>query len=384
MLYQYYSEIEHRFVKDALSTFQLDPRSGLGIAAQIRTRIALQIADGELVPGDRLPSVRSLAGRLRVNANTIRAAYARLETDGLVETRHGIGSVVRASATGGAAGGAVAFGTNTIAVLVAGLDPFYLPLLRGIEDAASERGTLVLIADTRDSASIADAMTRRLVARGVDGIIAVSVGDLPDRQPAYDDTRLPPIVYIDQPDRQGYSLLFDASGAGQTATRHLVEHGHARIGLITAPLSWPNVAEVHRGYVEALVDAGRRPAPELVAEVSEFSIDDGHDGLDRLLALADPPTAVLAAGSTLAMGATYAARLRGLHVPDDLAIIGYTDSPLAPLLTPPLTMVEVPAREIGLRAARLLSALIEGKKPRPRRTVLSTRLMVRDSCGPHR
>ena len=375
-------------MSDTLSTFNLDPRSGLGIAAQIRSRIALQIADGDLAPGDRLPSVRSLAGRLGVNANTIRAAYAKLEADGLVETRHGFGSVVLATATGRAAGGAIGFGTNTIAVLVAGLDPFYLPLLRGIEDAASERGTLVLVADTRDSSSLANAMTRRLVARGVDGIIAVSVGDLPDHQPGHQpghkDDHLPPIVYIDQPGRQGYSLLFDAPGAGHAATRHLVEHGHTRVGLITAPLSWPNVAEVHRGYLQALADTGHRPSPELVSEVPEFSIDAGHAGLDRLLALPDPPTAVLAAGSTLAFGATAAARMRGMQVPDDLAIIGYTDSPVATLLSPPLTMVEVPAREIGLRAARILSALIDGKKPRPRRTVLSTQLIVRDSCGPHR
>ena len=370
-------------MNDGLSTFQLDARSGLGIAEQIRTRIALQIADGELGPGDRLPSVRSLAGQLGVNANTIRAAYAKLVADGLVETRHGIGSVVRAGAAGVATGGAVGFGTNTIAVLVAGLDPFYLPLLRGIEDAASERGTLVLIADTRDSASLAHAIARRLVARGVDGIIAVSVGDLPDRRPGQDDAGLPPVVYIDQPDRQGYSLLFDGTNAGHTATRHLVEHGHARIGLITAPLSWPNVAEVHRGYVKALEEAGQTPSPELVSEVPEFSIDAGHAGLDRLLALPDPPTAVLAGASTLALGATYAARVRRLHVPDDLAIIGYTDSPLARLMAPPLTMVEVPAREIGRRAAHVLSALIDGKKPRPRRAVLPTQLIVRESCGSH-
>jgi LacI family transcriptional regulator len=366
-----------------LSTFQLDPRSGLGIAAQIRTRLSLQIADGELAPGDRLPSVRSLAGQLGVNANTIRAAYARLEADGLVETRHGVGTVVLATADRSAASVAVGFGTNAIAVLVAGLNPFYLPLLRGIEDAASERGTLVLIADTRDSASLANAVTRRLVARGVDGIIAVSVGNLPTHQPIHEDTRLPPIVYIDQPDRQGYSLLFDGAGAGHTATRHLLEHGHTRIGMITAPLSWPNVAEVHRGYLQALTDAGHPPAPELVSQVPEFGIDAGREGLAPLIALPDPPTAILAAGSNLALGATDAARMLDLHIPDDLAIIGYTDSPLATLLDPSLTMVDVPAREIGLQAMRTLSALIDGKKPRPVRTVLPTELIVRDSCGPH-
>jgi DNA-binding LacI/PurR family transcriptional regulator len=355
----------------------------LGIAAQIRARIALQIADGELAPGDRLPSVRLLAGDLGVNVNTIRAAYAKLEVDGLVETRQGIGSVVLATPSAGPPSGAVAFGANTIAVLIAGLDPFYLPMLRGIEDAASERGSLVLITDSHDSPTLADTAMRRLIARGVDGIIAVSVGSTPDPVPENGVVRLPPIVHVDQPERRGYSLVFDGSGAGYAATRHLSDHGHPRIGLLTAPLTLPNVAEVHSGYVKAREDAGHDPSPELVSEVPDFSVEAGRAGLSRLLDLPDRPAAVFAAGANLALGALYEARLRGLHVPRDLAIVGYTDSPLSTLVDPPLTMVEVPAREIGARAMRTLSDLIDGRKPRRRRTVLPAELIVRDSCGMH-
>lgn len=365
-----------------LSTFELDLRSGLGLAAQIRTRIALQIADGELSPGDRLPPVRSLAGELGVNVNTIRAAYAKLEADGLVQTRHGVGSVVLATPTG-APGGAAAFGVNTVAVLIGGLDPFYLPLLRGIEDVASERGTLVLIADTRDSPSLANAVIRRLIARGVDGIIAVSVGDMPDPRPDHDEPGLPPIVYVDQPNRSRFSFLFDAAGAGHIATRHLTDHGHDRVGLVTAPLTWPNVAEVHDGYVRALRDAGSSSSPELVSEVAEFTVEAGRAALGRLLDLPDPPSAVLAASSNLALGAMLEARSRGLDVPRDLAIISYTDSPLAALVDPPLTVVDVPAHEIGVRAMRTLSDLIRGIQPRRRRTVLPTKIIIRDSCGTH-
>jgi DNA-binding LacI/PurR family transcriptional regulator len=365
-----------------VSTFGLDPRSGLGIAEQIRARIALQMADGELAPDDRLPPVRSLARELGVNVNTIRAAYAKLEADGLVQTRHGVGSVVVEAPAGASPGGSPAFGVNTIAVLIGGLDPFYLPLLRGIEEVASERGTLVLIADTRDSASLAGTITRRLVARGVDGIIAVSAGDSPDRPPGQGEAALP-IVYVDQPDRRGYSLVFDAAGAGYTATRHLRQHGHDRVGLVTAPLTWPTVAEVHQGYLRAVEDADTDPATDLVSEVPEFTVEAGRVAMARLLALHDPPSAVFAGGWTLALGAMDEARSRGLHVPRDLAIVGYTDSPLAALVDPPLTMVEVPAHEIGLRAMRTLSDLIQGRRPRRRRTVLPTQLIVRDSCGSH-
>jgi LacI family transcriptional regulator len=372
-------------VGSSLSTFQLDPRSDVGIAAQIRTRIAFLIADGELVADERLPPVRDLARQLGVNVNTVRSAYAKLEADGLVRTRHGVGTVVLAARVERQPAGALPLGVNTVAVLIGGLDPFYLSLLRGIEDVAAEQGMLVLIADTHDSPTVAEAMIRRLIPRGVDGIIAVSVGGLPNGERRERETfgGTPPIVYVDQPDRTGRVLLFDGRRAGYLATRHLGEHGHDRVGIVTAPLSWPNVNEVYDGYVEALEDAGRRFSPDLVSEVDEFTVDAGRIGLARLLEVPDPPSAVFAAGETLALGVLQEARSRRMDLPGDLAIAGYTDSPAAALVEPPLTMVSVPEREIGCQAMRALADLIAGKKPRPRRTVLDVELVVRDSCGSH-
>lgn len=355
------------------------------MAAQIYARITFLIADAQLAPGDRLPPVRSLAGQLGVNVNTVRSAYAKLEADGLAQTRHGVGTIVLASGIERPPRGVGVLGVNTVGVLIAGLDPFYLPLLRGIEDVAAEHGTLIIVTDTRDSPTLAEAMIRRLVARGVDGIVAVSVGGVqndsgPDQER---DGRVPPIVYVDQPDRRGYVLLFDSHRAGYGATRHLREHGHERIGIVTAPVSWPNVKEVYQGYLQGLADNGGQPSPTLLSEVGEFTVDAGRIGAARLLDLSDPPSAVFAAGWTLALGVLQEARLRQLDVPGDLAIIGYTDSPAAALVDPPLTMVSVPAREIGIRAMRTLFDLIDGKKPRPRRRVLDVELVLRDSCGSH-
>jgi LacI family transcriptional regulator len=348
------------------------------MAAQIHARIGFLIADGELAAGERLPPVRSLAGQLGVNVNTVRSAYAKLEADGLAKTRHGVGTIVLAARVGRPPGGVGALGVNTVGVLIGGLDPFYLSLLRGIEDEAAEQGTLVLITDTRDSPTLAEAMIRRLIARGVDGIVAVSVGGISNGS----DGRVPPIVYVDQPDRKGQVLLFDSRGAGYAATWHLREHGHERIGIVTAPVSWPNVKEVYEGYVEALGDDGG-PSLTLVSEVGEFTVDAGRAGTARLLDQPEPPSAVFAAGETLALGVLQEARSRQLDVPGDLAIIGYTDSPAAALVDPPLTMVSVPAREIGIRAMRTLFDLISGKKTRPRRAVLDVELVLRDSCGSH-
>lgn len=369
-------------MQSLLSSFRIDPRTAVGIAEQIRTRIAFLIADGELPPGDRLPPVRSLARQLGVNVNTVRSAYAKLEGDGLVQIRHGVGTVVLAAPVERPPAGVRALGVNTVAVVIGGLDPFYLSLLRGIEDVAAEQGTLVLIADARDSPPLAEAVIRRLIARGVDGIIAASVGGGRGRAKA-SDGRVPPVVYLDQPDRKGHVLLFDGERAGYAATRHLREHGHDRVGIVTAPLSWPNVKALYEGYVKAIEEGGGRLAPSLVSEVDEFSLDAGRIGLARLLDLADPPSAVFAAGETLALGALQEARSRGLNVPADLAITGYVDSPAAALVEPPLTMVALPAREMGIQAMRTLSDLMQGKKLRPRRTVLDVELILRDSCGKH-
>jgi DNA-binding LacI/PurR family transcriptional regulator len=369
----------------ALSRFRLDPRAGVGIAGQIHARIALLVADGELKPGDRLPSVRELARQLGVNVNTVRATYASLEADGLVRTRHGVGSVVAAAGVERLRAGVRPLATNTVAVLIAGFDPFYLSLLRGIEDVAAEQGTLILVADTRDSSTIAETKIRRLIARGVDGLIAVSVGGLDDRNE--DDQRgdetVTPIVYVDQPDRKGHAVIFDGNGAGRAATRHLGEHGHDKIGIVTAPLSWPTVREVYNGYVEGLKDTGRDFDATLVSEVSEFTVDAGRLGLARLLDAPDPPSAVFAADEVLALGVLNEARARGMDVPGDLAITGYADSPVAAVVEPPLTMVSVSARDAGIRAMHTLFELIRGRDPRPRRTVLDTELVVRASCGSH-
>jgi LacI family transcriptional regulator, galactose operon repressor len=367
---------------DGLSTFRLDRRSDLGVAAQIRAQIALLIADGELAAGERLPPVRQLARQLEVNVNTVRSAYAGLEADGRVHTRHGVGTEVLATHQARPISPAIGtLGANAVAVLIAGLDPFYLALLRGVEDIAARQGTLVLIVDTRDSPALAEAEIRRLAARGINGIIAVSVGGLPSSMPGADGA--PPIVYVDQPERKGHVLLFDGHGGGYIATRHLLEHGHERLGIVTAPLSWPNVKDVYDGYVHALEDAALGINPELVSEVGEFTVEAGRLGLAHLLDKPNPPTAVFAAGETLALGVLHEARSRQVEVPASLAIAGYTDSPTTALVDPPLTMVAVPAREIGMQAMRTLSELTRGKHPRARTRVLDVELVVRDSCGSH-
>ena len=362
------------------SEIRLDPSSDLTIVGQIRAQLKLLIADGRIEPGSRLPAVRTLAELLDVNVNTVRSAYARLEEDGLVATRHGVGTIVQPLDAGTLKPGASWYLSNTVGVLIAGLDPFYLELLRGIEAKADEQGSLVLIVDSQDSSARAAAAIRQLTARGAQGIIAVSIG-APGEGTA--EEALPPIVYVDQPDRSGQVLLFDVDRAGYDATRHLLQHGHRRIGFISCPIEWQNQRELFHGYRRALREEGVDADANLLSIVEDFGVASGRSGLAQLPEAGDAPSAVVTSGAMLAVGVLQEAHLRGSRVPADLAIIGYADVDVAKSTHPPLSMVSLPAFDIGFAAMSTLQRMMGGSTEEPTRSLFAGTLEIRESCGPH-
>jgi LacI family transcriptional regulator len=357
-------------------TLRIDPRSELSIVGQIRGQLVLLVADGRIGPGTRLPAVRSLAAHLGVNANTARAAYARLEAEGIVETRHGVGTTVL-DAGDAAMAGVPGWMTNMVGAVIAGLDPFYLDLLRGIEDQADAAGTMLVIVDGRDSPDRAEAAVRQLAARGARGLIAVSV---PASPPG--GTHPLPTVSVDIPDAAGDSLVFDAEAAAVDAIGHLIAHGHRRIGYVTCPVDWSNQRELYHGYRRALADAALPVDPSLVATVDGFDLEAGRTGARQLLDASDPPTAIFATGGVLAVGVLAEARRR-MRVPDDLAIAGYGDVELARLADPGVTMVSLPTRDIGAQAMAALQRRLGDPGADRVRVTLPGRLIPRDSCGPH-
>ena len=365
---------------DVLSELRLDPSSDLTIVGQIRSQVALLIADGRLEPGTRLPAVRVLAEALDVNVNTVRAAYARLEEDGIVATRHGVGTIVQPLTGGTLRGSGPRYLSNTVGVIIAGLDPFYLELLRGIESKAEEQGTLILIVAAHDSADRATAAVRQLAARGADGIIAASIGWPEKGTP---QASLPPIVYVDQPDQKGETLVFDAERAGYEATRHLLEHGHTRIGYVSAPLEWPNLRPLFEGHRRALSEASLGDDATVLAIVDDFDVAAGRRGSAELLQQDDRPTAAIAISALLAVGVLEEARQRGLDVPSDLAIVGYADIDVTRSTHPPLTMISLPIFDAGVAAMTALQRMIAGDLKKPERVVFEGTLEIRESCGPH-
>jgi DNA-binding LacI/PurR family transcriptional regulator len=363
---------------------RVDPEAALPLSAQLHQQIAWLIASGELQQGDRLPAIRELAKHLGINMHTVRVAYQKLEADGLVASRRGVGTSVAAYDPRRLARLAPDLPSFTIGVLIPSVNPFYAPFLQGVHAAARDTRQLLFICHFYDDPSLATRYINQLSAKRVDGLILASTRTVMSEGKTSQDAewgRMPPVIYVDEPDAPENVVLLDSEGAGYRATKHLLEHDHSGIGLITGPLAWRNLRECYLGYQRGMSSAGLEIDPHLVVEVPAFTMDWGYRAAQQLLDLSPPPSAIFGAADILAIGAMRAIQERGQAIPDDVAVVGYNDIELAALVQPPLTTVSARAHELGLQAMAMLRQFQSGLPVEPSRIMLDTELVVRSSCG---
>ena len=270
--------------------------------------------------------------------------------------------------------------TLVLAVVIPDItNPFFAALFRGIEDGATPRGYQVLLCNTDGIPDRQRAHLHSLAARRVDGVILASTF-LKDPAVRWLRHQRTPYVLVNRFSEDGADPFVgsdDVIGA-TLATRHLIGLGHVRIGHLAGQPTVSTGVLRRRGYHAALAEAGVAADPELLVE-SGFVEEGGAQAMDRLLSLSKPPTAIFAVTDMTAVGAYGAARRRGLRIPEDLAIVGYNDIPLAGRLIPGLTTVHVPIHEFGSVAARMLLEQIETGVLTPRRVVFAPQLVVRGS-----
>jgi LacI family transcriptional regulator len=179
-------------------------------------------------------------------------------------------------------------------------------------------------------------------------------------------------------------VLGDSTGGARQLVEHLISLGHRRIGLIVESDEVSTARDRRRGYEAALVAAGIPFDPALVATAT-VDPEGGLEGMRRLLALEDRPTAVFTVNNLVALGAIEAVRAAGLDVPDDVALVCFDDIEYASRLHPFLTVMEQPAETFGTLGTQLLLERIEGRgSERRRMVVLPAAFVVRKSCGASR
>jgi LacI family transcriptional regulator len=270
--------------------------------------------------------------------------------------------------------------THTLGVLLPDLfGEFFSELIRGIDVAARGRGYHLLVSGSHEDRVETQELLRAIRGR-VDGLIAFSPG-LDAR--AFEEN-LPagfPVLLLNAAVRKrGYgSIRVDNYGGAFEIVRHLTRLGHRRIAFVTGPAGNHDAFERLRGYRDAL---GRHAGTRALEIPGDFREEAGYRAAPRILRARPAPTAVFAANDAMAIGLLCAFRESGVQVPEEMALAGFDDIPIARFITPPLTTARVPIAELGSRAtARLLHALEGNDGQTGRQEILPTTLVVRASCG---
>ncbi|WP_432137003.1 MULTISPECIES: LacI family DNA-binding transcriptional regulator [unclassified Streptomyces] len=258
-------------------------------------------------------------------------------------------------------------------------EPFFSEIVRSLGDALTGTGLQLLLTLVRS-----DAERQRFLeyARGgrVDGVLLMSVhadDPLPDMLA---DARLPTVMLGRRSGDEHVSYVdADNAGGARDAVAHLVRRGRTRIATITGPPDM-HVARCRlRGYREGLALAGLADGPSRVAE-GDFTEDSGRRAMAELIDRHPDIDGVVAASDTTAAGALHALRAAGRRVPEDVAVIGFDDFPLAQRTEPRLTTVRQPLEEIGRAMVRLLLEELEEPALAWRHVILRTALVVRESA----
>ena len=257
---------------------------------------------------------------------------------------------------------------------------FFSEIIRGIDHTAQAAGYHILVSSSHDSKDEIDAALRSMRGR-VDGMIIMSP-DLDAQRTLHTLQGSFPVVLLNGGvDANEFdSITIENHTGAREMTLHLVKHGHTRIAMIAGPQRNYDAAERLRGYETALMESGIVHDDSLVV-LGDFSELSGHAAAMQLLSMTQRPTAIFAANDSMAIGALSALHESGLRVPQDIAVAGFDDIPLARYMNPPLSTVHVDISLLGERAATLLlSSLLQGQRPRQQQQ-LSTTLVIRSSCG---
>ncbi|MFC0529513.1 LacI family DNA-binding transcriptional regulator [Phytohabitans kaempferiae] len=259
-----------------------------------------------------------------------------------------------------------------------------MEILRGVEEIASRRDYTVGFTDIRRRVSAGLPWVEPLLLRQPTAVITVCSLITAQHGEQFAASGVP-LVAIDP-----IGELFPTPAVGSNnwsgalaATRHLLDLGHRRIGLLTGPVKDLSARARLDGFRAALDHAGV-PHDETLERRGVFTFENGRDLALEILALPKPPTAVACGDDLQALGVYAAAKQVGLRIPEDLSVVGFDDIDHAAWLPPPLTTVRQPFAEMGATAARLAISLADGEPLGQERYELGTTLVVRGSTAPPR
>jgi DNA-binding LacI/PurR family transcriptional regulator len=276
--------------------------------------------------------------------------------------------------------------TGLIGVLVPELtNPIFPALAQAIETRAAPCGLASILCNTTGAAFREIDYVHMLLDRRVEGMIFIASemtnlrGDHSHyKQLVGEGAR---IVFVNGalPSLDIPSVGVDEHAAGELATQHLIDLGHERIGFVAGPQHYLPTQYKGVGRITALEAAGL-DAADLVAH-GEFAVEGGRRALRELLALPDPPTAVICSSDVMAMGVLQEALRQGVRVPEDLSVVGFDGIEASTWSVPPLTTVEQPIDDIAETAVDALQTLIREPETALPNYLFRPRLRIRASTA---
>jgi LacI family transcriptional regulator len=279
--------------------------------------------------------------------------------------------------------------TNTIGMVIPDItNPYFPEVVKGVDSAARAAGFSLLLFETGEDPSFEWEQLLTLRALRCDGCLLIPAPRAPDdgdRTKRLGDYPLP-LVFVDRSlgIEDSDNVVTDNRRAAGEAVRHLLKLGHTRIALLDTTLEASTHRERVEGYRQVLAEAGVQPDPKYILRAPS-TVADGFAAAVKLLETSPPPTALFCISNRSTIGALQAISARGLRCPEDISLVSYDDYEWQEAFRPRLTTVAQPGFLLGQRAGELLISRILGKNDAPpEQVVLSSRLIVRESCGIYR
>lgn len=271
--------------------------------------------------------------------------------------------------------------SRTIGLIITDVsNPFFADCCKTIENVARKRGYSVFLCASGEDVKVEQEYVQLLVRRRVDGLLLVPA---PGAHKYLMQEQLfdVPVVALDRPVKGANAEVIVTNRAGAyEATSHLLDHGHSRIAYIGDDRRIYTARKRLEGYRHALTESHLPSNFRMEAG----TIHAAEEAVRSLMSCSEPPTALVGGNSLITAGIFHVLSCLDLTVPDDMAVIGFDDFDLLSVLQAQLTCVRQPTHRLGQRAIEILIAQLDDHSPIPRRVVLPTNLIVRESCGCNR
>ena len=272
--------------------------------------------------------------------------------------------------------------TNVIGAVVSDItNPFFATLIRGAEDAAIEAGYSLIVCNSDESLEKEDRYVRLLRRRQIDGLLISPVGDGSHSVVHELPKWKVPFVFVDRrvDDVEADAVLSDNEEGAYQATRHLIERGHRRIGLILGIKGATTTEERFAGYQNALDEAGLPFLTELIS-YGKYRVIGGQKSVSELLSLSGPPTAIFTTNNLMTIGVLQELFHRQVVIPEQMAVVSFDDPNLGELLRPPLTVVTQDPYSMGKVAVERLLFKLGGEPNIPHKEDrVPVKLCIRES-----